>query len=161
ILHEMAGGSAERFNQEGALLAQLTHPAIVRYVDHGTSPGGERYLAMEWLEGETLEERLTRGPIGIIDTMRMGRRVLEGLAVAHRKGIVHRDLKPTNLFLPNRDVTQAKLLDFGIARRTFDARRLTTTGSAVGTPAYMSPEQVRGAPTIDARSDLFSMGSVL
>jgi tetratricopeptide (TPR) repeat protein len=161
ILNEQAAASADRFNQEAALLAQLSHPAIVRYVDHGTFPGGERYLAMEWLEGETLDERLSRGPIGIIDTMRMGRRLLEGLAVAHRKGIVHRDLKPTNILLPAREVTQAKLLDFGIARRTFDGRRLTSAGGAVGTPAYMSPEQVRGAATIDARSDLFSMGSLL
>jgi tetratricopeptide (TPR) repeat protein len=161
ILNEHASASADRFNQEAALLAQLTHPAIVRYVDHGTFPSGERYLAMEWLEGETLDERLARGPVGIIDTMRMGRRLLEGLAVAHRKGIVHRDLKPTNIYLPSRDVIQAKLLDFGIARRTFDGRRLTGAGGAVGTPAYMSPEQVRGAATLDARSDLFSMGSLL
>jgi serine/threonine protein kinase len=111
ILHETGATSAERFNQEAALLAQLAHPAIVRYVDHGVAPAGERYLAMEWLEGETLDDRLARGPLGIIEALRLGRRLLEGLAVAHRKGIVHRDIKPTNIFLPARELAQAKLLD--------------------------------------------------
>jgi tetratricopeptide (TPR) repeat protein len=161
VLHETAASSAERFGQEAALLAELTHPAIVRYVDHGITALGERYLAMEWLEGRTLEDRLAGGPIGILDGLRLGRRLLEGLAVAHRKGIVHRDLKPANVFLPGGDLAQAKLLDFGIARRTGDVRRMTTAGASIGTPAYMSPEQVKGLRTTDARSDLFSLGSVL
>jgi tetratricopeptide (TPR) repeat protein len=160
LLHA-ATASPERFNQEAALLAELAHPAIVRYVDHGITATGERYLAMEWLEGETLEQRLTRGALGILDSLRLGRRVLEGLGVAHRKGIVHRDIKPANLFLPDGDLARVKLLDFGIARRTADTRRITLTGSALGTPAYMSPEQVRGARALDARSDVFSLGSVL
>jgi len=135
VLNEAAAASAERFGQEAALLAELSHPAIVRYIDHGTTARGERYLAMEWLEGETLEDRLARGPLGVVDGLRLGRRLLEGLALAHRKGIVHRDLKPANVFLPGGDLGQAKLLDFGIARRTGDARRLTTKGATVGTPA--------------------------
>ncbi|HET7718875.1 MAG TPA: protein kinase, partial [Acidimicrobiales bacterium] len=161
VLHGKQGASTERFNQEAALLADLAHPAIVRYVDHGVTPSGEHYLAMEWLDGETLDARLARGPLGILETVRLGRRVLEGLAVAHRKGIVHRDLKPANLFLPEGDLAQVKLLDFGIARRVFDTRRITMTGSALGTPTYMSPEQVRGTRAIDARSDIFSLGSLL
>jgi serine/threonine protein kinase len=161
VLNETAATSGDRFGQEAALLAELSHPAIVRYIDHGTTARGERYLAMEWLEGETLEDRLARGPLGVVDGLRLGRRLLEGLALAHRKGIVHRDLKPANVFLPGGDLGQAKLLDFGIARRTGDARRLTTTGATVGTPAYMSPEQIRGLRDLDARSDLFSLGSVL
>jgi serine/threonine protein kinase/tetratricopeptide (TPR) repeat protein len=161
VLHVKQGASAERFNQEAALLADLAHPAIVRYVDHGVTPGGDHYLAMEWLEGETLDARLSRGPLRILETIRLGRRVLEGLAVAHRKGIIHRDLKPANLFLPQGDLGQVKLLDFGIARRVFDTRRITMTGSALGTPTYMSPEQVRGSRSIDARSDIFSLGSLL
>jgi serine/threonine protein kinase/tetratricopeptide (TPR) repeat protein len=161
ILHDTITTSADRFNQEAALLADLAHPAIVRYVDHGVTPTGDRYLAMEWLAGETLEERLARGPLGVLSGLRLGRRVLEGLAVAHRKGIVHRDIKPANLFLPERDLAQAKVLDFGIARRTADTRRITMTGSSLGTPAYMSPEQVRGVKTLDGRSDIFSLGSVL
>jgi tetratricopeptide (TPR) repeat protein len=160
VLHDKHSSSADRFNQEAALLSDLAHPAIVRYVDHGMTPAGDHYLAMEWLEGETLEDRLARGPLGLMDSIRLTRRVLEGLAVAHRKGIVHRDLKPANLFLPERDLAQVKILDFGIARRVFDTRRMTMTGSALGTPMYMSPEQVRGARAVDARSDIFSMGSL-
>jgi tetratricopeptide (TPR) repeat protein len=161
VLNENGGAAAERFTQEAVLLAELAHPAIVRYVDHGTMPGGEPYLAMEWLDGETLEERLARGPLGILDSVRLGRRVLEALAVAHRKGIVHRDIKPANIYLPARQLSQAKLLDFGVARRAFGSRRITMTTSSVGTPAYMSPEQVRGGREVDARSDLFSLGCVL
>jgi tetratricopeptide (TPR) repeat protein len=161
VLHGKQSASAERFNQEAALLADLAHPAIVRYVDHGVTSAGEHYIAMEWLDGETLDTRLAHGPLGIVAAIRLGRRVLEGLAVAHRKGIVHRDLKPANLFLPDGDLAQVKLLDFGIARRVFDTRRITMTGSALGTPSYMSPEQVRGTRTVDARSDIFSLGSLL
>jgi serine/threonine protein kinase/tetratricopeptide (TPR) repeat protein len=161
VLQKSEGRSAERFNQEAALLAELAHPAVVRYVDHGVTAAGEHYLAMEWLEGETLEERLLKGNVGLIETTRLGRRVLEGLAVAHRKGIIHRDIKPSNLFLPHGDLSQVKVLDFGIARRMFEAKRITLAGSTLGTPMYMSPEQARGASTIDARSDLFSLGCVL
>jgi serine/threonine protein kinase/tetratricopeptide (TPR) repeat protein len=161
VLQRSEGRSAERFNQEAALLAELAHPAVVRYVDHGVTAAGEAYLAMEWLEGETLEERLLKGNVTLMETVRLGRRVLEGLAVAHRKGIIHRDIKPSNLFLPGGDLSQVKVLDFGIARRMFEAKRITLAGSTLGTPMYMSPEQARGSPTIDARSDLFSLGCVL
>jgi len=161
VLQRSEGRSAERFNQEAALLAELAHPAVVRYVDHGVTAAGEHYLAMEWLQGETLEERLLKGNVGLIESARLGRRVLEGLAVAHRKGIIHRDIKPSNLFLPDGDLSQVKVLDFGIARRMFEAKRITLAGSTLGTPMYMSPEQARGSPTIDARSDIFSLGCVL
>ena len=161
VLQKSEGRSAERFNQEAALLAELAHPAVVRYVDHGVTAAGEHYLAMEWLEGETLEERLLKGSVGLVEVTRLGRRVLEGLAVAHRKGIIHRDIKPSNLFLPHGDLSQVKVLDFGIARRMFEAKRITLAGSTLGTPMYMSPEQARGASTIDARSDIFSLGCVL
>src|SRR3954451_6199456 len=158
VLHERTG--AERLHEEAALIAGLAHPAIVRYIDHGITAGGERYLVTEWLEGETLERRLQRGPLGIIETLRLGRRVLEALAGAPRQGIVHRDVKPANLLLPGGDLGQAKLLDFGIAARAADLRRLISVGAS-GTPAYMSPEQVRGDDDVDARSDLFSLACVL
>jgi serine/threonine protein kinase len=161
VLDERDGTPPERFNAEAALLAELAHPAIVRYVDHGVTAGGERYLAMEWLDGETLEARLTRGPLGIMETLRLAYRVLEGLAVAHRKGIVHRDIKPANLFLPGGDLAGVKLLDFGIASRSVDSRRPGGEGESPGTPAYMSPEQARGDQSLDARSDVFSLGCVL
>ncbi|MCI0573907.1 MAG: serine/threonine protein kinase, partial [Myxococcaceae bacterium] len=161
VLHENEGRGVERFNQEAALLAELAHPAIVRYVHHGVTPTGQRYLAMEWLEGETLEDRLLARTIAVPDAARMAQRVLEGLEVAHRKGIVHRDIKPSNLFLRHGELAQVKLLDFGIARRMFDNKRITVTGSTLGTPMYMSPEQARGEAHLDARSDIFSLGCVL
>jgi serine/threonine protein kinase len=156
-----AGANAERFAQEARLLAELVHPAIVRFIAHGDGPSGEQFIAMEWLEGETLEARLGRGPLSVIDTVALGRRILGGLALAHSRGVVHRDIKPSNLFLPGNDLANVKLLDFGIARRRLDPRRLTAVGSTLGTPMYMSPEQARGQGDIDSRADLFSLGCVL
>jgi eukaryotic-like serine/threonine-protein kinase len=152
----------ERFQQEANCLAAIAHPAIVRYIAHGKTAHGEHYLVMEWLDGETLEDRLARGSINLGATVRMIRRVAEALAVAHQHGVVHRDIKPANIFLPGKDVSKIKLLDFGIARRLFDpaSLRLTQAGSALGTPMYMSPEQARGSLDVDARADVFSLGCV-
>lgn len=161
ILRDKQGPSAERFDQEAALLKEVEHPAIVRYVAHGSAATGERFLAMEWLDGETLEDRLLRGPLGVLATVRLGKRVLEALQVAHAHKIVHRDIKPSNLFLPAGALEELKIIDFGIARRMFDARRITLVGSTLGTPMYMSPEQARGSAEIDARADVFSLGCVL
>jgi tetratricopeptide (TPR) repeat protein len=118
---------------------------------------------MEWLDGETLEDRLRAGAMSLAETLSLARRIGEALAAAHRHGIVHRDIKPANIFLPGRDLSKIKLLDFGIARRLFDtgSLRLTQAGSALGTPMYMSPEQAEGSPDVDARADIFSMGCVL
>ncbi len=161
VLYEREGPNAERFSQEAAMLAELSHPAIVHYVHHGVSAGGEHYLAMEWLEGRTLEESLAVDRLPIAASLDMGARLLDGLSVAHRRGVVHRDLKPANVLLPDGKLANAKLLDFGIARRLFDGRRLTRVGATVGTPMYMSPEQARGVAEVDARSDIFSLGCVL
>jgi serine/threonine protein kinase/tetratricopeptide (TPR) repeat protein len=152
----------ERFQQEAHCLATIAHPAIVRYIAHGRTDHGEHYLAMEWLEGETLEDRITRGPIRLGTVVAMVRRVAEALAAAHDRGVIHRDIKPANIFLPDRDLSRIKLLDFGIARRLFDpaALRLTQAGSALGTPMYMSPEQAQGSLEVDARADVFSLGCV-
>src|SRR6185369_7000134 len=86
---------AQRFIREGAILAELDHPAIVHYVAHGTSAQGETFLVMEWLDGQTLEDRLRSSRLTIPDTLALARRVVDGLAVAHRRGVVHRDLKPS------------------------------------------------------------------
>ena len=152
----------ERFQQEANCLASITHPAIVRHVAHGRTIRGENYLVMEWLDGETLEERLASGPIPLGQSVQMIRRVAEALAVAHQHGVIHRDIKPANIFLPDKDLSKIKLLDFGIARRLFDSAstRLTQAGSALGTPMYMSPEQVEGLLDVDARADVFSLGCV-
>ncbi|HEY5281907.1 MAG TPA: protein kinase, partial [Polyangia bacterium] len=147
---------------EANCLAAIAHPAIVRYIAHGKTAHGEHYLVMEWLDGETLEDRLGRGSINLGATVRMIRRVAEALAVAHQHGVIHRDIKPANIFLPGKDVSKIKLLDFGIARRLFDpaSLRLTQAGSALGTPMYMSPEQAQGSLDVDARADVFSLGCV-
>jgi serine/threonine protein kinase len=161
ILHGRSSEQTGRFGQEAEVLAELSHPAIVRYVAHGSTPLGEHYLAMEWLEGENLSDRLAGGPLTIGESVDLGRRVADALASAHRRGIVHRDIKPSNLFLPNNRLEEAKLLDFGLARRLFDPRRITEAGGIMGTPMYMAPEQARGEKEIDARADLFSLGCVM
>ncbi len=148
----------ERFEREARVLSQLTHPAIVRYVAHGTTRAGQGYLVMEWLEGEDLAARLTRGPLTVREAVLLVRRVADGLAAAHALGVVHRDVKPSNIFLPSRKVEAAKIIDFGIAR---SGARATRTGALLGTPGYMAPEQARGKSLIDARVDVFSLGCVL
>jgi len=150
-----------RFEQEVTLLSELRHTAIVRFIDHGTTAQGQRFLVMEWLEGETLEATLRRTRLGQSQTVRLAARVCEGLAVAHNHGFVHRDIKPSNVFLCHDLVSNAKLLDFGVARKTLDPKRFTRAGSTVGTPMYTSPEQARGWGDVDGRADLFSLACVL
>ena len=164
LVAEPQGTQSLRFQQEALVLAEIAHPAIVRYLAHGSTARGEQYMVMEWLEGETLDDRVGRGPLRVTDTLQIGRRVAEALAVAHKHGIVHRDIKPANVFLPDGDPSQAKVLDFGIARRLFDPQqnlRITSPSAALGTPLYMAPEQARGASTVDGRADIFALGCVL
>jgi tetratricopeptide (TPR) repeat protein len=152
---------AARFDQEAAILSGLTHPAIVRYLAHGIAESGERFIAMEWLDGEDLATRLYTNPVTITEAVALARRAAEALAYAHERGIVHRDIKPENLFLPGKSIERLKVLDFGIARLTRGGRRLTATGSVIGTPGYMAPELVRGDRDITPRADVFSLGCVL
>jgi len=157
VLHEARTGRLARFEREGAVLARMQHPHIVRYLAHGRGPEAS-WLAMEWLDGEALETRLRRGALSVAESIALGRGVAEALAFAHDRGVLHRDIKPGNLFLPGGRCNDVKVLDFGIARVP-DAT-MTRTGVMVGTPAYVSPEQARAA-AVDARSDLFSLGCVL
>jgi tetratricopeptide (TPR) repeat protein len=150
----------QRFAREAEVLASLTHAGIVRYVAHGTSPAGD-YLATEWLDGEDLSDRLARRGLTVAESVTLARRVARALAGAHARGIIHRDIKPSNLFLPGGDIERVKVLDFGIARFTRATRAVTTTGTLIGTPGYMAPEQAQGARQIDARADVFSLGCVL
>jgi tetratricopeptide (TPR) repeat protein len=159
VLRDEAGVDAERFVREAVLLAGLSHPAIVRYIAHGTL-GTRPWLAMEWLVGEDLDTRLGRAPLTVEESVALARRVCEALAVVHPRGVVHRDIKPANIFLPDGDVRRARLLDFGIARRE-GVRAATGTGVVMGTPGYMAPEQVRGDRGIDGRVDIFAVGCVL
>ncbi len=151
---------AERFGREAAVLAELAHPAIVRYVAHGRSGLGELYLAMEWLDGEDLATRLARKGMSVEETVQLGARVAEALALAHGRGVIHRDVKPANLFLPLGRIDETKVLDFGVARLA-DGRVATGTGVLVGTPGYAAPEQARGLRDLDARADVFALGCVL
>ena len=169
----------QRLEREGRAISSLNHPNICQLFDIG-SQNGTDYLVMEFLEGETLAERLRKGAMPLAEVIKIGIAVAEALAVAHRSGIVHRDLKPGNIMLT---AGGAKLMDFGLAKPlgvqassgsgsapSFTAAAtmsgpspltpLTTAGSVIGTIQYMSPEQIEGKEA-DARSDIFAFGAVL
>jgi eukaryotic-like serine/threonine-protein kinase len=161
----------QRFEREAKTISQLSHPHICALYDVGNQDGVE-YLVMEYLEGETLAERLARGALSLEQTLRFGVQIAEALERAHRQGIVHRDLKPGNIMLTK---TGVKLVDFGLARMLVPASRsdealtsiptmakapLTQEGAILGTFQYMSPEQLEGKEA-DGRSDIFALGAVL
>ncbi|HTJ42437.1 MAG TPA: serine/threonine-protein kinase [Kofleriaceae bacterium] len=150
-----------RFAREVELLSALDDPRIVRYVAHGVTPAGRPFLVEEWIEGSSLGEVLDADGLTAGETARVIAEVAAGLAVAHAHGIVHRDVKPDNVMFVGGDLARVKLIDFGIARRGDEAFPITRTGTFVGTPGYVSPEQARGSHTLDGRSDLFSLGCVL
>jgi tetratricopeptide (TPR) repeat protein len=161
VLSAAMEAERERFVREVKVLAELKHPAIVRYVAHGETSEDEPWLAMEWLDGETLAERASRGPLSVDEALLVGARVAEALGVAHARGVVHRDVKPGNIILVDRDAASAKLIDFGVVRLEGRDGGRTRTGVLVGTPQYMSPEQARGDGKIGPRSDVFALACVL
>jgi serine/threonine protein kinase len=150
-----------RFSREVAVLADLVHPGVVRYLGHGHLPNGKPALIMEWVEGETLTQRMTTRGLSVSDTVIAFARIADALGFAHAHGIVHRDIKPDNLLFTGDDFTHVKVIDFGIARRIDDVINLTRTGTRIGTPRYMSPEQARGQREVDTRVDVFALGCVL
>src|SRR5947209_891532 len=158
-----------RFFNEAKAANDIRHQNIVDVVDFGKIPkdggGFVVYIMMEFLEGESLSARLQKGLMPVAASQHILGQCCSGLAASHAKGIIHRDLKPDNLFLIRRgsDETFLKILDFGIAKLTATAatNQKTRTGTLIGTPAYMSPEQCAGRGKIDARSDIYSLGIVM
>jgi len=145
-----------RFQREARI--RIDHPNVVEVLDAGVDDGLP-WIAFELLPGESLSERLLRGRLEVEEALRYGIAAAEGLAAAHAAQVVHRDLKPSNLFICE-DGT-VKIIDFGIARLDDEQTRLTATGSVLGTPTYLSPEQANGASTLDTRTDVWSLGVVL
>ena len=164
-----------RFEREAKLASSLQHPHICTIHELGEH-GGQPFIAMELLEGRTVKQLIEEGPIPAARVLNFARQVAEALDAAHRRGIIHRDIKPANLFVTHGD--RIKVLDFGLAKIASDTAapasitassptltsvhspELTRTGSTVGTASYMAPEQAQGQ-AVDARTDLFSLGTVL
>ena len=154
-----AADSRQRFLDEARAAAALQHDHVVAIYQVGEDRGVP-FFAMPLLKGETLESRLKRDRLlPAAEAVRIGREIARGLAAAHEGGLIHRDIKPANIWL-EQPAARVKILDFGLARPTRRSDNLTQSGTILGTPAYMSPEQAHGQP-VDPRSDLFSLGSVL
>ncbi|HEY8077886.1 MAG TPA: serine/threonine-protein kinase, partial [Labilithrix sp.] len=147
----------ERFVREARVLAGLSHPCIVRYVAHGTTLDGQPFVAAEWVEGETLADRISRKRITPRDAAALGASLADALATSHEAGVAHRDLKPTNVMIAKDG--RPKLIDFGVAKSAAPA--LTLDGAIVGSHGYMSPEQLRGGFAVGPAADAYGLGCVL
>jgi serine/threonine-protein kinase len=152
----------ERFFREARAAARVRHPGVVQVHDMDVDAHGTPYLVMDLLVGETLAERLTRGPLAPEEIVAVLAPALEGVASAHEAGVIHRDLKPSNILLvPTPDGPRAVVVDFGVSRLVDEDSDLTNSAAVLGTPTYMSPEQARGTRNITSASDQFSLGAVL
>lgn len=159
--------SLTRFRREAEVATRIGHPNIVEVHDFNTLPSGTPYLVLEYLVGESLAQRLQRGPLPLEEALRIARQAASALDAVHREGIVHRDLKPDNIFLvpagPESGAPeQVKLLDFGISKVQGSQTVKTQEQVLVGTPRYMSPEQAQGKNSeVDQRTDVFALGAIV
>ena len=158
---------AKRFQREALAPAQIGHPNVADVTDCGTTPTGEFFFVMEFIDGVSLDAVIKRdGQLGIERALTIAAQICRALEAAHRAGIIHRDLKPSNVMLVRSQEQEelVKVLDFGVAKflhDTGDGANLTLTDAAVGTPKYMAPEQIRGGGKVDFRSDIYSLGAIL
>jgi len=160
LLHAHHLGNAElceRFQREALAVNRFDHPGAVPVTDVDTAEDGTPFIVMELVQGETVAQRMKRGPIPVPELLDIAGQLLDVLAAAHERGIVHRDIKPENLIL-DRTTGRLRVLDFGVAK--FDGSVLTEKGALIGTAPYMAPEQVRGEE-IDARADVFAVGATM
>jgi serine/threonine protein kinase len=162
--HRAARISVERFFREAKIAATVEHPNVIEVYDGGDE-GGVLYLAMELLVGETLGDRIDRGPMPLAEAVDTFIGILDGVAAVHEKGVIHRDLKPDNIFLvkarPGK-LGGPKVLDFGISKlKEPGMQELTTLGTVMGTPFYMAPEQITNTRDVDARADVYSVAVML
>jgi eukaryotic-like serine/threonine-protein kinase len=160
--------AVSRFFTEAQAVNRIGHPNIVDITDFGQTPEEDSYFVMEYLQGEALAARLRRGRMSLYDALYIGAQIADALAASHSVGILHRDLKPDNVFLVQRggggDHNFVKVLDFGLAKLTGGDEKVmhkTRTGSVMGTPYYMAPEQCLGKADIDARADIYALGVML
>jgi serine/threonine protein kinase len=152
---------AARFRREAVVGKHLVDPHVASVLDSGSLDDGSMYLAMELLDGQTLDDAIADGPLAVHRAIDIARQMLSALETAHALGFIHRDIKPANVLLVrSRKRDEVKLIDFGIATNDRAAIKLTVAGVAFGTPEYISPEMAMGIP-VDARADLYSVGVVL
>jgi serine/threonine protein kinase len=162
---EASEDARTRLLREARACGRINHRNVVEIYDVGQTDGGDPFLVMEMLSGETIGEKLTRErKLAPEVALRIAAETARGLRAAHAARVIHRDLKPSNLFLheePGADAAVLKILDFGVSKTLQQDPNYTATGKTMGSPAYMSPEQVRGLKTVDHRTDLWSLGVVL